>query len=241
LVINEAEAEVVRMIFRWLIDEQLATSQIVKRLNQSGIRTRHGKERWGVSAIINLLRNPVYIGTYYYNRRLHVPAQRRNLPAEGPPRKHNSSPRWRPQQEWIAIEVPAIIEQGTSDLARQQLQLNKERAARNNKKHDYLLKGLLVCGCCQLRMAGHAGDPTRRQRRYICPGKQPLRPRPAICPNRTVVAETIEELVWQSVCELLRNPQLLIEQYQQRQEPGLWQPRTTRATTPRTPSGRLAA
>ena len=73
-------------------------------------------------------------------------------------------------------------------------------------------------------MAGHAGDPTKRRRRYICPRKQPLRPQPASCPNRTVVAETIEELVWHSVSELLRNPQLLLEQYQQRQEPGFGSP-----------------
>jgi site-specific DNA recombinase len=52
----------------------------------------------------------------------------------------------RPREEWIPIEVPAIIDQETWDQAREQLQRNKERAARNNKKRDYLLKGLLVCG-----------------------------------------------------------------------------------------------
>src|SRR6266498_471153 len=31
-------------------------------------------------------------------------------------------------------------------------------------------------------------------------------------------AEMIEELVWQAVSELLRNPQILIDQYNQRQE-----------------------
>jgi site-specific DNA recombinase len=44
LVINEAEAEIVRMIFRLLIDEQLSAYQIGERLYESGIRTRHGKE-----------------------------------------------------------------------------------------------------------------------------------------------------------------------------------------------------
>jgi site-specific DNA recombinase len=76
LVINEAEAEVVRLIFRWLIDEQLSTYQINKRLNESGIRTRHGHERWCGGTIINLLRNPVYTGTYFYNKRQRVTAQR---------------------------------------------------------------------------------------------------------------------------------------------------------------------
>jgi hypothetical protein len=34
------------MIFRLLVDEQLSAYQINERLYESGIRTRHGKERW---------------------------------------------------------------------------------------------------------------------------------------------------------------------------------------------------
>ena len=161
LVINESEAEVVRMIFGWLIDEQLSTWQINKRLNESGIRTRRGRTRWCGGTIINMLRNPVYTGAYYYNKKVHVPAKRRNLPGDAPPRKYNSSQVWRSSEEWIKIEVPAIIDQESWEQARRQLQLNKDRAPGNNKKHDYVLKGLLVCGCCNLRMLGHAGDSLR--------------------------------------------------------------------------------
>lgn len=217
LVINEAEAEVVRLIFRLLIDEQLSAYQINERLFQSSIRTRHGKERWGSGTIINLMRNPVYTGVFYYNKKQYVLAKRRNMPGAGPPRKHNSSRVIRPKEEWIPIEVPAIIEQETWDQAREQLQRNKERAPRNNKKFDYLLKGLLVCGCCQLRMHGHAGIPATRIRRYLCSHKESHHAG-AKCPNRTVQAEMIEDLVWQAVSELLRNPQVLLEQYKQRQE-----------------------
>src|SRR5262249_36157617 len=44
--------------------------------------------------------------------------------------------------------------------AREQLRRNKDRAPRNNRKYDYLLKGLLVCRCCQLRM--QQPSPTMR-------------------------------------------------------------------------------
>jgi site-specific DNA recombinase len=171
----------------------------------------------GSGTIINLMRNPVYTGVYYYNKRQHVPARRRNMPGDGPARKHNSSRVIRPKEEWIPIEVPAIIDQETWELAREQLQRNKERAPRNNKKFDYLLKGLLVCGCCQLRMHGHAGIPATRIRRYLCSHKESHHAG-SKCPNRTVQAEMIEDLVWQAVSDLLRNPQVLIEQYKQRQE-----------------------
>ncbi len=163
------------------------------------------------------MRNPVYTGVFYYNKKQYVPAKRRNMPGDRPPRKHNSSRVIRPKEEWIPIQVPAIIDQETWDLAREQLQRNKERAPRNNKKFDYLLKGLLICGCCQLRMHGHAGIPATRIRRYLCSHKESHHAG-SKCPNRTVQAEMIEELVWQAVSELLRNPQVLIDQYHQRQE-----------------------
>jgi site-specific DNA recombinase len=169
------------------------------------------------------MRNPVYTGLYHYNKRQHVPAKRRNMPGDGPTRKHNSIRVIRPKEEWIPIEVPTIIDQETWDQAREQLQRNKERAPRNNKKHDYLLKGLLVCGRCQLRMHGQAGDPVKRNRRYLCSHKESHHAG-AKCQNRTVLADTIEELVWQAVSELLRTPQVLIEQYNRRHESGYGTP-----------------
>ena len=72
--------------------------------------------------------------------------------------------------------------------------------------------------------ASRADDPVRRKRRYLCSRKETLHAGPKPCPNRTVQANIIEELVWQSVSELLRNPGLLIEQYEQRQEPGYGTP-----------------
>ncbi|HEX2490043.1 MAG TPA: recombinase family protein, partial [Blastocatellia bacterium] len=67
-----------------LIDEQLSAYQIGERLYESGIRTRHGKERWGSGTLVNLMRNPVYTGLYHYNKRQHVPAKRRNMPGAVP-------------------------------------------------------------------------------------------------------------------------------------------------------------
>jgi site-specific DNA recombinase len=73
-------------------------------------------------------------------------------------------------------------------------------------------------------MLGHAGDPARRRRRYLCTRKETLHAGPKSCPNRTVLAETIEDLVWQSVSDLLRHPPLLLEHYQQRQDPNYGTP-----------------
>ena len=63
---------------------------------------------------------------------------------------------------------------------------------------------------CQSRLHGHAGDPDRRNRRYLCPHKESHHAS-AKRLNRTALADTIEELVGQAVGASLRNPSVFIE------------------------------
>jgi DNA invertase Pin-like site-specific DNA recombinase len=63
LVVVEDEAEVVRLIFNLYTEERLGIRRIVQRLNGRDIRTRRGG-RWSVVTIHDILKNPVYIGTY---------------------------------------------------------------------------------------------------------------------------------------------------------------------------------
>lgn len=221
LIINDPEAEVARKIFAWLINEQLSTCQITRRLNQAGIRTRHGLSYWAPQTVAQIVRNTVYKGVFHYNKNQYLaPQQRqiRKLPAEKGPSTPASSRVRRPREEWIAIPVPALIDQQTWELAQEQLQINRERAGRNNHKHDYLLRSLLVCGHCQVRLTGRAGSHLKPQIRYSCPRKSSLRAPLDPCPGRSVSGAMVEELVWQSVKQLLRDPQLLLEQYQLRQD-----------------------
>lgn len=219
LILNEAEAAVVRRIFAWLVDEQLSTYQITQRLNQSGTLTRHGLPYWAPTTVAQIVRNTVHQGLFHYNKHQHAVPKQRQMPVDKPTSTPLSSRVRRPREEWIAIAVPALVDEQTWDLAQAQLRLNRERAPRNNKQHAYLLKGLLVCGPCQVRLTGRAGSARKPRRGYCCPRKHsalaaPLKP----CLGRSVSAALIEELVWQNVSQLLREPQLLLAQYQLRQE-----------------------
>jgi site-specific DNA recombinase len=138
LIINEPEAEVVRQLFHWLVDEQLSTSQMTKRINETGWRTRQGNTHWSAGYMRKLLGNAIYRGIYYDNKRKLVQATRRNMPAQGPLQPRRTGRVVRPKQEWIAIEVPAIVGPETWELAQQLLRLNRERSPRNTKKHAYL-------------------------------------------------------------------------------------------------------
>jgi site-specific DNA recombinase len=213
LVINEEEAAVVRMLYSLLVDEQLSCYQIVRRLDKLDVRTRSGKRQWAASTISGIFRNPVYAGTYYYNCRQKVEVKPAARAGDWMPRARATWRTRRPKEEWIGISVPAIIDREAWNQAQEQLRANRERAPRNNKRQEYLLRGLLICGCCQARMHGVCNHSARR---YRCPRKATLGIRAEPCPNQTVSAETLEELVWQSVSGLLRDPKLLVEQYQLR-------------------------
>ena len=63
LVVVEDEAEVVRLIFDLYTKERMGIRRIVQHLNDRDIRTRRGG-RWSVVTIHEILKNPVYIGTY---------------------------------------------------------------------------------------------------------------------------------------------------------------------------------
>jgi site-specific DNA recombinase len=67
--VHPAQADVVRDMFRWLIDEQLTTRQIVKRLNARKIPTRTGQHAvWHAASVRGMLTNPIYTGQGAYNR-----------------------------------------------------------------------------------------------------------------------------------------------------------------------------
>ena len=63
LEIVRDEAPVVELIFRLYTNETMGMRLIVRHLNERDIRTRRGG-RWNVVSIRDILRNPVYMGTY---------------------------------------------------------------------------------------------------------------------------------------------------------------------------------
>jgi len=67
LVINEAEAEIVRQVYRWCVEEQLSSYAIHQRLTAQGIPPRKASPRgWAQSSVIEMLRDSLYKGEAYY-------------------------------------------------------------------------------------------------------------------------------------------------------------------------------
>jgi len=217
LVIDEAEAEIVRMIYRWLIDEQMTIRQILKRLNEGPWYPRKGKHPWSASVVHHILSDPLYVGTAYVNRFRYVPALKPRKP-KGPRSSENPCRQLRPKEEWIAIPVPAIIDQETQEKAQAQLARNAALSFRNNVKYSYLLRCLLTCKTCGLAMFGrteHARANQAERRYYTCHGKDCIMSaREERCPSRPVKAEELEKAVWSHVAQLISEPRQLLAQFE---------------------------
>jgi site-specific DNA recombinase len=113
LVINETEAEVVRQIYRWCVQEQMSSYAIHRCLTAQGIPPRKSSPRgWAQSSVIEILRDSIYKGEAYYNRTQPGDAQRpyglRGLKDRHP--GNGQGRRRRPQTDWIPVRVPALID-----------------------------------------------------------------------------------------------------------------------------------
>jgi site-specific DNA recombinase len=214
LVVNEAEAEVVRLIYRWCVEEQCSSYTIQRRLTAQGIVPRKARQgRWAQSSIVEILRDSLYKGEAYYNRtqpaELHQPYGPRGRTDRVPGNTQGRTRR--PPSEWIAVPVPPIIDPETWERAQAQLRQNQERAQRQTTPRRYLLRSLLVCGRCGRRMVGSWSAPGGR---YICALRYP-RHVPGACPGRSLSALAIEQMVWAHVQALLADPEVLRQQYAQ--------------------------
>ncbi len=218
LVVDQAEADFVRMIYQWLVTEQMTIRQILKRLNAGPWQARCGKSIWSASVIHRILSDPLYTGTAYANRYRFVPPKKPRRP-RGPHTAENSCRQPRPREEWIPIPVPPIVDQQTYDLAQAQLARNATLSFRNNTKYSYLLRCLLTCKTCGLAMFGRTHKATASQSvrsYYLCHGKDPiLSARHEACPQRQVRVEELDTAVWGHVRALLEDPDRLLAQFQE--------------------------
>jgi len=217
LVVDEGEAELVRTLYGWLVEEQTTIRQILKRLNAGPWLPRSGRHAWSASTVHHILADPVYTGTAYANRYTCVPPSRPRRPGRGPRSGEATCRKLRPREQWIAIPVPALVEQDTWERAQAQLARNAALSFRNNARHNYMLRCLLTCEACGLAMHGvtQAATKTKPARQYYeCSGKDcVLSARTAACPSRSIRAGEIEPVVWDHVAGLLADPDRLLAQF----------------------------
>ena len=156
-VVDPTEAQVVRSIYRWYTsaDEvSLTITQMVDRLNAAGSQMPPRGKRWHYSTVQTILKQSAYTGRAYYNRTRTCHA------AVGQPKRWGRGSRRRPtheprsREEWIDIAVPPLVTEELWQRVQERLAMNQAFATRNNRRHFYLLRSLLICGVLRPHLGG---------------------------------------------------------------------------------------
>ena len=197
LVINETEAEAVKLIFSMVIEGK-GYGAIVRHLNNLGFKTKLGRI-FGKNSLYEILRNPKYKGVYVYNKA-----------ASADPYTHTrNSHQWRDKSDMIILpdKVPQIISEEDFEAVQQILQ--KRRRHNEEAKHHkevYLLTGKIFCGKCGCRYSGNrkksAGNRVPNIT-YRCNNRS--RRTGVDCDNKEVNRDYLEAFVLKQIEEAIFN------------------------------------
>jgi len=205
-VINEIEAEWVKKIFQWCIEEGLSTYAIASRLRELGVPTKKGKS-WSKETIRAILKNTAYIGKTYAFKT-----------------KHGQPTGNIPRDAWIEIPnaTPPIIDNQAFDDAQKQLSINSQKAMRN-VRHSYLLRGHIRCQKCGCSYAGHVQAKNIKGKRYEypryeCTGRYKYTIPFGTCTNKSWSTYKLESLVWEQVEHIIANPELIINEIERQRQ-----------------------
>ncbi len=188
LVVNRAEAELVREVFRTYLAKR-SLLDVARELNRRGLRTKsvstpkgaaYGGREWDKPTVLKVLGNVLYRGQVRYK-------------AETYPGEHE-----------------AIVPEDLWTKAHEMLRANGRAGGMYiRNKYGALLKGLIHCGPCGLTM-GHTTankNGTRVYRYYVCYKAQ--KQGWGSCPCRSLPAEQIEGFVVEQIRSIGTDPALL--------------------------------
>jgi site-specific DNA recombinase len=192
LVINEAEAEVIRLMARWFlfgddgmplsivqITERLTALRIPTRADTEGrAKKRRGYGEWDIGLVTAILRDSTLGGIFYANRI---------------ERLSKTQVRLRPREQWIAIPVPPILDADTYHAIQRKIDAGRNLAKRNTRR-PYLLRCRIRCACGRA-ICGWATS-SAPARYYRCQTFDRIRYGERTCQLPYIRAELLEARVW---------------------------------------------
>lgn len=203
LVINEKEAEIVRFIFDQFTKEEgpfKGINGIALYLTERKIPTKTGKTKWHRQVVRQILMNETYTGKRPQNK-----WNTEGMIANKYKKNEKVPIRVRPKEEWIYVDVPAIISREQFERAQELLEQSRRRYAKSSKRR-YLLSGLVRCAKCGNTMTGRYAKNWGKYYREYTDLKNTAGAKHRGC-GMTVRADVLEEEVWKYVAELLNNPE----------------------------------
>jgi site-specific DNA recombinase len=201
-VINEDEAKAVRLIWSWFGNDRLSINQMIKNLYDLRIYPRKRKsDFWTKGPIIRILKCETYItGKAYYNKSESVVAK---SPIKDTKYKKikKTSRRVREREDWIAFDVPKLINEYALYQKIQGILEFNQKYAHSKRKYAYLLSGLIYCGCGSRR----SGDGACKYGHYYyrCTERIKSYPYPSRCTSSGINAPVLDAMLWHELKERL--------------------------------------
>jgi site-specific DNA recombinase len=197
--IDEKEAEIVRMIFEWCVQGDgtrgpMGRTAIANELTRLGVPTRRGRRRWPLSTVRKILNRTAYYGKWRYG-------------------KDNAD------LEPLIVEVPAIVDRETWDLAQKQCKRNRD-GAESRVKYPYLIRRFGVCGVCGLKMMGSAQPHKSGHTLYYrCAAHARPWDYSQPCSNNAYYrADQVDAATWDTITGWLLRPDALKQKLEDSQE-----------------------
>lgn len=199
LVIDETVADGIREIFRLKVSGMSADA-IAARYNAMGIPSpleykrlmglnfvtnfkTNAVSKWSATAILRILKNPVYMGTLIQGR-------------EGTPNHKIRKKKCKPQEEWAVVQnchEPIISEEVFENV---QIALALDTRTAPQEDGVYLFSGILSCGHCGCTMRRKTvPSGGKKYVYYVCNGSK----KKDQCPSRGIREELLTETVFTAV------------------------------------------
>lgn len=223
LTFVDEEIEAVRKIFNWLVIDQCSIRGIQRLLYRDevlppGLKRKMEKEYgaaswdvpeiwkksklWSTSTIRRTLVNEIYVGRWYYNKRVTTRFEWRGKMKQVVLDE-------RQPKDWICLEVEATIPEGLFEQAQLILERNKTVFGGRPSKYKYLLKSLFFCECGR-SFIGNGGTG-----QYRCTGNHaPVQEEKCGAPYLS--QKLVETLTWNYVGLMFVSPEKLLAEYEEK-------------------------
>jgi site-specific DNA recombinase len=213
LEVDPVTGPIVKRMYE-LVDTGHTMRSIAQLYTAEGIPTATGKTPvWDPSTIRAILINPLYCGRPVTLQRKAVPVDKsvRHLYA----RRTRLVPR--PAEDQVALPAtyaPAIVSPDLYERVLARLHQNQQLAPRNNRQPTATLaRGLVRCGHCGYRMSvinTSAWGPYYRCQIGV---GRPFKKEQCAAKGISVMAHKLDAAVWDAICEVIKNPDLIKQEY----------------------------
>jgi site-specific DNA recombinase len=221
--IDLTEARVVRQIFEWVGRDQCTIDEVQRRLVQAKEQAQADKIVWDRATIWGILKNPAYKGEAVFgktHRELQCPPLQ-DQGCGGIQPRQTSSTQCLPTRQWMIIPIPALVDVALFEAVAERLQEYQQRVQSQEQGARYLLQGLIVCRCCGSAYSGKlinqstSTGMSRLCAYYCCMGTDVDHFNGVqVCGNKQLRTDLVDKVVWNEVCQLLKNPERFEQEYQ---------------------------